>query len=147
MVDIDRIMQEWAMQNPFLTDSLLFNALNEHDGSCAFAPMIEDGTNRTDILGNVMRRYAFGIQVMLRLSDTTDSTNTDAMYTQRTWQEWIEDQEAAHNYPDFGPGYDDYRLEVISNGPDLAQAFDSGYAKYQFFARLYYTDHTRNRKD
>ena len=143
MIEIDKIMQEWAAQNPFFTDALLFNFLRENEGSCSFAPLIEDGTEKSDILGNIARRYSFAVQVMLRLSDSTDTTNTDNMYTQRRWQEWIWEQEADKNYPDFGPGYDDYHLEVISNGPELAQAYENGYAKYQFFARLTYTDHTK----
>ncbi len=71
----------------------------------------------------------------------TDDVNTQSMYDLREWMEWIEAQEAAKNYPDFGPKCSHYRLMNLSNMPQLAMSYqDDQMAKYQFMARLIYEE-------
>jgi hypothetical protein len=63
------------------------------------------------------------------------------MYVMRQWQDWVDEQERLHNYPDFGVNCGDYRLENNSNMPvrDMAQT-EGQICKYQFLCTLYYME-------
>jgi len=74
------------------------------------------------------------------LSDTTDGVNVENMFALRQWQSWIDEMERTGNYPDFGESCGDYELQNLADSPQLAQIYDNGAAKYQFPARLVYTE-------
>ena len=131
---------EWAGKNPYLTDSLKMNWLSEHCGSCAVVPVSGDIAVKTFMDGSKVRQYDFIFQVMFYISDSDDSLNVENMFTLRQWQSWIEEMETMGDYPDFGVNCCDYVLQNLSNMPQIAQVYDNGTAKYQFPARLIYTE-------
>lgn len=134
----DKALQDWAQGNPDKTDSFLFGFLGERGGACAIVPIPGQDILKRYLHGGAWKRYDFALQAMLPISDSTDDTNTGNMLLQRQWQDWIRMQEAAKNYPDFGPDCSDYRLELLADTPQLAMMHESGMAKYQFYARLIY---------
>ena len=140
IVDKDKAIQAWAAQNPFMTDALLFDFLNEHQGSCAISPIPGDAVVKWYIDSSSRRRYTFALQAMFAVSSATDTVNTDNMLSLRRWQDWLEDQEFEKNYPDFGEKCSDYRIENTSNMPSMAMRYESGFAKYQFMAQITYTE-------
>lgn len=140
-VNKDEILLQWAAQNPYLTDALLMNFLSENNGSCDIVPIPGEEVAKRYIDGTAIKRYDFMFRVMFDLSQNADTVNTDNMFTLRQWQEWIEEQERGGNYPDFGGKCSAYRLENLSNMPQLAQVYNAGNkAKFQFPARLTYTE-------
>lgn len=131
---------EWAAQNPFLPDALLFQYLGDHPGACAIVPIQGDAAIKSYVNGASIRAYSFALQMLLRVSDSTDEINTGNMHMQRQWTDWIMEQERNGTYPDFGPGCSGYRLEITSNMPTLAQTYEGGTGKYQTFAILTYRE-------
>lgn len=138
-VNIDKKLLEWAAQCDALTGTPLFNWLGENDGQCAIVPIPSD-TRPSFISGDREITYDFMFQVMFQLSETTDDVNTDNMFTLRGWQDWIDEQEEAGIYPDFGEKCSCYELQNLSNMPQLAEVYESGMAKFQFPVRLIYLE-------
>ncbi|MDL2206263.1 hypothetical protein LJC33_05060 [Eubacteriales bacterium OttesenSCG-928-N13] len=139
-VDKDRILLNWAAQNPLLTDALLFLYLGDYAGSCAIVPIQGDVVKKWYVDGSSVRVYDFAMQLTQPVSSTTDDVNIANMYIQRQWADWITEQQEAGNYPDFGPKCSGYSLELLSNMPTLAQLYENGLGKYQFYARLKYEE-------
>ena len=131
---------EWASQNPYLTDTLKMNWLAEHNGSCSISPVSGEVFIEKYIDGSSLKHYDFIFCVMLPISDTTDNINIGNMFALRQWQNWIDNMETSGNYPDFGKSCGDYELQNLANSPQLAQIYENGAAKYQFPARLIYTE-------
>ena len=131
---------EWAGQNPYLKDALKLNWLSEHNGSCSVAPVPGESSAEKYIDGSNLKHYDFMFLVMLPISDTTDGVNISNMFELRLWQNWIEEMQSSGNYPDFGERCYDYELQNLADSPHLAQIYDNGTAKYQFPARLIYTE-------
>ena len=139
-IDKETALMEWAKQNPFLTDSLLFNYLQGHSGSCSLSPISQNAVIKKYIDGTMVKEYRFALQIMLTVTDAVDDTNTQNIFTLRKWQDWIEQMEHEKNYPDFGDKCSGYRLENLSNMPALALQYQNNIAKYQFFARIIYKE-------
>jgi len=131
---------EWAGQNPYLTDKLKLNWLAEHNGSCSVAPVPGEVSVEKYMDGSSLKHYDFMFLVMLPISDTTDGVNIGNMFELRQWQNWIDEMQKSGNYPDFGGFCYNYELQNLSNSPAIAQIYDNGTAKYQFPARLIYTE-------
>jgi hypothetical protein len=137
-INKDKSIHDWINQTPN-TDAVLVNYLSERTYSYAIVPIagqvVLDGY--TD--GSKQMEYVFALQTMQPISQATDDINTQALYTMRIWQDWIDEQQQVSNYPDFGLDCFAYQLENLSNMPMLAQTYqDTQTAKYQFIARLTY---------
>ena len=131
---------KWAGKNPYLTDVLKINWLAEHNGSCSVTPVPGENFVEKYIDGSSVKYYDFMFQVMFCLSDTTDGVNVENMFALRQWQNWIDEMEKIGDYPDFGESCGDYELQNLANAPQIAQVYENGMAKYQFPARLVYTE-------
>lgn len=142
MVDKDKAMQEWLEQYPAASpelNPLLFDWLTENQGDCAIVPISGQRDQRSYISGSAQRRYDFSLRISFMGSETTDSVNTDNMYSARQWQEWIEKQEFAENYPDFGDKCSCYELTNNTNTPERMR-YENGFTVYSFYATLYYLE-------
>jgi hypothetical protein len=139
-VNKDQAMQDW-ISNYAGADSVLFNFLEANANSFALVPIPGESVINTYINGAARKQYLFALQTMQAMSQHADDVNTQAMYVMRQWQDWIDEQESAGNYPAFGEKCSDYRLENRSNMPMLAARYqDEQMAKYQFIAALYYME-------
>jgi len=139
-IDKEQALFDWALTNPFLTDRLMFDFLDAHDGSCSIAPVASARAVKAYINGSAIKEYTFALQVTLAVSNAQDNINVQNMYTLRKWQDWIEEQAKAQVYPDFGEKCQMMKLENVGNMPGMAQRFEGGTAKYQFFAKLTYLE-------
>ena len=131
---------EWAEKNPYLTDQIKLNWLSHRNGCCAVIPVSGETALESYVDGTALKRYDFMFQVIFDLSENSDGVNADNMFTVRQWQEWIDSMEFEKNYPDFGSSCGNYELQNLSNMPQIAQVYDNLTAKYQFPARLIYTE-------
>ena len=123
-----------------MTDALLFQYLGDAVGSCAIVPIQGDYALQIYIDGSTRRAYDFALQVVREVSRATDDVNTGNMNIQHRWAQWLREQDSLQNHPDFGARCSDYSLELLSNMPMLAELYESGTGKYQFFARLNYRE-------
>ena len=133
-------MHKWLEQCDLIREPLLFSFLSEVDGAVSMSPIQGEAVIKRYMDGSSVRAYDFAIQRLARLSDTTDDTNTQNMYIQRQWADWIKDQQRIGNFPNFGSRCADYSLELLSNMPILSEQYPNGMGKYQFFARLNYRE-------
>lgn len=140
VVDKEKALQDWAQENPFLTDRLMFDFLGGKSGNCSLSPIFQDAIVKKYIDGTAVRQYTFAWQVTFRISETTDDINTQNMLLLRKWQAWIDEQQSLRNYPAFGEKCVIEKLENLHNMPQMAQRSENGTAKYQFFARLTYRE-------
>jgi hypothetical protein len=131
---------EWAGGNPYLKDALKLNWLAENLGSCSVVPVPGEASVEEYMDGSCLKHYDFIFQVMLPVSEATDGVNIGSMFELRQWQNWIDEMQRTGNYPDFGGFCYNYELQNLANTPSVAQSYDNGTAKYQFPARLIYTE-------
>lgn len=144
MANKHKAIYEWLADCPLLTDTLLFDFLNERQGSVGLSPTATDKYVRQYQHGNGIKQYLFELQAMFAVSDSTDDTNIDNMELMDTWRDWIEAQQAAGNFPDFGSECSGYQLACLDNMPTMAMRYDNGFAKYRFPATVQYYDSTMN---
>jgi len=135
-VNKEKILLDWVRINPFLENKTLLNWLGDNDGQAAIIP-IGEAVAENYMDGSKLVNYDFMWQVMYRVSDTTDSTNTDSMFELRQWQNWIDEKNDNGELPDFGGGYDMHEVQNLS-APNLAMTYENNMGKYQFPARLVY---------
>ncbi|GHU57300.1 hypothetical protein AGMMS49975_22600 [Clostridia bacterium] len=138
MINKHAALYEWLAKCPLLPDTLIASFLNERDGSVAVTPISNPTYIKRYLRGRGIMQYEFAVSVMLSFSDSTDETNTNNLFLVHTLQEWLREQEKLSNYPDFGADCSDYQLEVLSDMPQLAEKYQNGMAKYQFYATLKY---------
>ncbi len=137
MTNIDKALQEWILKNK--AETPLFGWLDARDGAIAIIPIPTEDAREFIGSGYKEVTYDFMVRASFDASATTDDLNTENMATLRQWQDWIDAQELAGNYPDFGAGYSGFELKNLSNMPSVAGVDpDSMRAVYQFPARLIY---------
>lgn len=139
-VDKDKAVLDWALECPLWTDTPIFGTLNAEPNSMAIIPVPDLSVDVPLIDGGRITTYGFAVQVTLTVSDARDDTNTDNLYIQRQWQDWIDEQEEKENYPDFGAKCSGYEVKAIKDTPSMALLYEDGTAKYQFFATITYTE-------
>ncbi|MCL2096681.1 MAG: hypothetical protein FWH10_07235 [Oscillospiraceae bacterium] len=123
------------------------NWLSENCGARSVSPVSGEFCAQSYTDGSRLVYYDFIFSVMLDISDTTDGVNTDNMFEVRRWQNWVDEMQSEGNYPDFGVNCYDYELQNLANSVNPAQVYGNGSAKYQFPARLIYTEDTAWHKD
>lgn len=146
MVNKHQVVYDWVSTCPILEDTLLFDFLNERNGSVALSPTVTDTWVEQYMRGGI-KQYSFDIQAMFAVSDSTDTTNIDNMQLMQSWMVWLEEQQTVQNFPDFGPGCSDYTIilptsmasqAVLYGGQDVGANM---MAKYVFPATIeYYTE-------
>jgi hypothetical protein len=129
---------DWLTTCPLLTDTPLVDFLNETQGSVAVVGVSQDLWVKRFIRNTGQKAYTFELQVMLRVSDTTDYVNAQNRYLVDTWAAWLDERQTAGDFPDFGGHCGDYSIENLSNFASLAQRYESGYGKYTLTARVNY---------
>jgi len=135
-VNKEKILLEWAKENPLLEDKTLLNFLGDNNGQSAVIP-IEETVSQDYLDGSKLVYYDFMWSVIFDISETTDEINVRSMFELRKWQDWIDEQNDSGGLPDFGDGY---CMEEIRNlaSPGLAMIYEGGKGKYQFPVRLVY---------
>ena len=101
----------------------------------------------TDYSGKVVKRYLraadkeyqFTILVTWRYSTETDDLNMQAMNFAQELMDWIEEQDRAKNYPDFGAKCQVKKIENLQNMPNLATVdWENMTAQYRIPCRVLY---------
>lgn len=137
MVNKHNVMFEYIQQCPQVKD-LFFNFSDNEKGGTVFSPISSDYVVETYIDGTTKRWYDFSIVQYLTISTEPNSTeNIDTVFEAEKVMEWISEQEAAKNYPDFGDDCSIIELFVLQNTPAVAGQ-NLRAAKYMFSCRVEY---------
>jgi len=139
-INKDEILFRWLVDGLSPAFPLTFEFLQMSEGWAAVAPIPSEAPG-VFLDGSAERQYDFMLQLAFAVSDDADSpANTRNLFSLRQWQDWIDEQEIAGNYPDFGAKCSCYELINLSIDPTMAGRQDDGLAKYQFPARLIYLE-------
>ena len=140
-INKDDILYRWLVEGLQHALPMTFEFLQMVDGWAAVAPISGVRAVKTYINGDAIKQYDFMLQIAFTASDDAGSDrNTSNVLTLREWQDWIDAQQDAGDYPDFGEKCSQYKLENLANMPTMAGRQDDGLAKYQFPARLTYLE-------
>ena len=126
---IHAALWEWFAQCASIT-RLFFNFSGTDDGDTAIATSGE--TVLDDYIdGSQRRRYAFElIRYLPATFDPNDPGNVTMMEDVERIVEWVEQQNAAGNFPEFPSGSYVERVSVLDDSTGYVAATDQNMAKY-----------------
>ena len=143
MADISRkakAIKEWA-QSWTSSPSVKLNAVNVEDGEMSVLIDATDNVITQYIDGTAEREYVFALVCVLPWSVGTDDINLQSMDFAGSWFDWVEEQNSKRAFPDFGKAAQINAVRCVENTPLPALVYsDEGVAKYQFFAKVFYTE-------
>ena len=139
MVNKHKVMKEWVQE--FLDDNdLYFESSDAYPGLRNLIPEYGDYVRKVDILGNRYMSYSFVFIGYEYLDPGTSDVNINNMAVFDSFNEWLEQQKAIENYPDFGEKCHDYSIVILQNMANLATIGDDNLAKYMLAARIDYIE-------
>lgn len=132
-------LQEWLQESPYATD-LFFNFAPTEPGTTAVAPVSGEAVIKRYLGGYSLKGYDFGVvqYIPVNMDVPNNTDNTDAMYSVEQFMNWVKEQNAQQNFPDF-EGCNVQRVEVLNNMPVVAGQ-DDEVAKYMFQCRVTYVE-------
>nr|DAU37949.1 MAG TPA: Minor capsid protein from bacteriophage [Caudoviricetes sp.] len=132
-------LKSWV--EPFLADNYLyFESTEAYPNVRVLVPNYGDYTNRTDICGFKYKSYSFVFIGYEQLDEGTSDVNINNMNLMDTFTEWLEQQKADGNFPDFGPNCSEYDIIPLQNMANLASVQDNNLAKYMLGVRIDYKE-------
>ena len=133
-------MLEWAKQWPDLDGYLKLNAFVTEDGEASISPVQNDAVLERYIDGTAVREYTFQLRIMTLWSPGFDPVNEAAEAFAASWQDWVSEQYALGNVPDFG-GAKVTDIQPVYNVPALNFVYqDDGLAEYLIQAVVTYEE-------
>lgn len=131
---------EWAKGWPELDGYLKLNALISQEGEATFNTSYNEAFLEKYIDGSAKRQYTFQLRIIAPWSDGYDPTNEEAEELATSWHDWVSEQYALGNIPDW-EGAEIISIEPIHNAPALNQVFpDEGNAEYMIQAIITYNE-------
>ncbi len=139
MANKHQAMYEYILQNE--TIQKLFYLTNEaQDNSVTITPVYSDEVIKQYIDGTAERQYDFAVALYKNLSDVPfDMENLVSMTEAQSFMDWIDAQDAAGNFPDFGQACTVTKIRNLQDMPGVAGE-DGKHIKYLFQCRVEYTE-------
>lgn len=134
-------LQEWVQD--FLIDGryLYFENIDMYPNMRTIVPNYGDYKIRTDITGNIYKRYTFAFVGVEDFSQDTTEQNIANMQLFDDFNDWIVRQQKEGNFPDFGKNTFDYKLTPLQNMANLSTLSSDGLlAKYMLMVQIDYTE-------
>jgi hypothetical protein len=132
-------MQDWVQG--FLDENLLyFESSEAYPGVRTLVPNYGDYVNKVDILGNRYMSYSFVFIGYEYIDLGTSDVNINNMAVFDAFNDWLAEQKANGNYPDFGEKCHDYDIVILQNMANVAGIQDDNLAKYMLGARIDYIE-------
>lgn len=125
-----------------IADTVLrFNFSPESPDSISIITRYSDHVVRRFITDDVEKEYGFAIIIVKSYSQDTDDVNIEAMNFAQAFMDWLDEQNAAKNFPDFGEGTEVLSIDNLQNMPNLAGINEDGsLARYQVQGRVLYRE-------
>lgn len=139
MIDKNKIVMNYLGQCPDLAD-LFFNFGETNNGDTIFTTSGNDFIYEEYIDGTKLKWYDFTI-IQFKPANTfpNDSLNADALFDFAKIAKWVEEQDLAENYPDFGDKCEIHEFYVVPSSATVAGRDNLG-AKYMMTCRIEYTE-------
>lgn len=132
---------EWAKGWDGFNGYLKLNALIASDGEATIVTDATDNVLTEYINGDAIRQYYFNLRMVMPWSSGFDQTNQDSMAVAVQLYDWVEEQNATGNYPDWG---DDALITEIANTQSQPQVNfiyeEDGLAEYLIACRIEYEE-------
>lgn len=139
MTNKHEAMIAYIQQCPQVKD-LFFNFSTSENGDTVVSPVASDYVVQEFTDKSAIKWYDFSIIRFLPLTtDPNDPLNTTIIFDVEQVMAWIEDQEDAENYPDFGDKCEVQEISVLQDIPTVAGRDQKG-AKYMFSCRIEYLE-------
>lgn len=139
MIDKNQIVLDYLRQCEQLQD-LFFNFGENRNGDTLIQTAGNDFVAEEYIDGTKLKWYDFAIiQILPASMLPNDDRNVEALFVFNKIAEWIEKQEAARNYPDFGENCAVSEIYVVPNSATVAGRDYLG-AKYMMTCRIEYIE-------
>ena len=119
-----------------LAGELLFNFSQENEGSISLITNYSDRIRKEYITGVTEKAYGFTVAIVKPYSSNEDDLNLEAMNFAQTFMDWLDEQNKAKKYPDFGKN-----CEILQNMPNLSGVnYEAGLARYMIQVRILYKE-------
>lgn len=93
------------------------------------------------INGKVRKAYGFTVDVVKGYSTSGDDLNLECMNFVQGFMDWIDAQNEAGNFPDFGGNCEVEKIELLQNMPNFAGVnAEAGLARYMVQGRILYVE-------
>lgn len=126
---------------PFLEDNYLyFESADAYPGVRELVPNYGDYVNSIDIIGNKYKSYSFVFIGYEKIDTGTSDVNLRNMELFEKFNDWLEEQKEAENFPDFGDKCSEYDIIILQNMANLAMVTEDNLAKYMLGARIDYKE-------
>lgn len=133
-------MRDWLATCPLLGEYIKLNATELENGEAAFSTVYNDAKIREFISGATERSYTFGVVLVRDWSSGFDDVNAEAMEFGERLADWVGNQFAAGNLPEF-EGCTITDIEPLQNIPGLASVQqEEQLARYLFQGRVLYRE-------
>ena len=118
---------------------LNFNVSTGTPDTIAFITSYADKVVKKYLYGNAVKEYGFAIIITKNYSQNTDDLNLLAMNMAQAFGDWIDAQNSAKVFPDFGAKCQVRKIESLQNMPNLADINEDGtIAKYMLQCKVTY---------
>lgn len=157
-VDKNQAVIDFLITCPAIRDNpLYFNFLNAKDGNKQLLSTGNDKLmNRTFIDGSVAKRFTFTIidyrsvayQAIVKPIGTSEymNENVEELLDVQGIADWIEEQNDARNFPDFGSDFDIDEMHTLTDNPNVNgvdTSINPALAKYSISIQIDYVDNSR----
>lgn len=154
-VDKNKAVIDYILQCPQVTNSpLFFNAIKAEDDNKQIVTVANDtNVNKPFIDGSVLKRYTFTVIAFksvtynrLVTDGTHSNENVDEMVDVQGIIDWIDEQNDAMNYPDFGNSCNVEEIGATTNIPrtnGIDTTLTPALIKYSVTIQINYLDNSK----
>lgn len=139
MANKHQVMYDYILQNETI-QKFFFLTSEVQNNSITMTPVYSDEVVKRYIDGTAERQYDFAVALYKSLSDVPyDTENLLSMTEAQSFMDWIDAQDAAKNYPDFGENCTVTKIRNLQDMPGVAGE-DGKLIKYLFQCRVEYIE-------
>lgn len=120
-------MVKYLRQYPGLRSFLHFNTITDRAGNVCVQTVYGEAWEKRQLRGHGIKRYDFAFVSMVPQDPGTSGGNVEQMDRAQAFMDWIEEQNAKKNFPDF-KGCQVLSIENLQNMPNPAGVNASGSA-------------------
>lgn len=132
-------MLDYLKQYPGLQSyPLFFNTIVDKIGNTGVQTVYGETWEKKYLHGHGIRQWDFAIVKISKADMGTSDINTNEAQAMQDFMDWIDEQNAAGNFPDFSPGKV-LSIQNLQNMPNFAGINENeATAKYMFQCRVRY---------
>lgn len=115
-----------------LNSWVYFNAVDSEAGNTSINTDVSPSADVTYIDGSRELSLGFAIAMIKYYDSAASDLNVEAMAEVDAFIKWLDAQNKARNFPDFGAGTSVFEISALDSVPSLSVDNDRNLAKYQF---------------